>query len=87
MGGRGSGGHNSKGKLRDVQCARLDVHELARDGKLKLGTRGRLFGAILFEVTGGPEARQLVLDFPCKSASGETLDPRAADYLYSVDWR
>jgi hypothetical protein len=36
MGGRGSGGHNSKGKLRDVQCARLDVHELARDGKLTL---------------------------------------------------
>ena len=38
MGARGSGGHNSKGKLRDVRCARLDVHELARDGKLKLGT-------------------------------------------------
>ena len=37
MGGRGSGGHNSKGKLRDVQCARLDVHELARDGNLTLG--------------------------------------------------
>jgi hypothetical protein len=54
MGGRGSGGHNSKGKRRDVQCARLDVHELARDGKLKLGTRGWLFRAILFEVTGGP---------------------------------
>jgi hypothetical protein len=32
MGDRGSGGHNSKGKLRDVQCARLDVHELAREG-------------------------------------------------------
>jgi hypothetical protein len=75
MGGRGSGGHNSKGKLRDVQCARLDVHELARNGKLKLGTRGQLFGTILFEVTGGPDARQLVLDFPWKSASGETLDP------------
>jgi hypothetical protein len=26
------------GKLRDVQCARLDVHELAREGKLKLGS-------------------------------------------------
>ena len=44
MGGSGSGGHNSKGKLRDVQCARLDVHELAREGKLKLGSRGCLFG-------------------------------------------
>jgi hypothetical protein len=75
MGGRGSGGHNSKGKLRDVQCARLDVHELAREGKLKLGTRGWLFGAIWFEVTGGPDARQLVLEFPLKSASGELLDP------------
>ena len=44
MGGRGSGGHNSKSKLRDVQCARLDVHELARDGKLTLGKCGTLFG-------------------------------------------
>jgi hypothetical protein len=42
MGGRGSGGHNSKGKLRDVQCARLDVHELAREGKLKLRSRTNL---------------------------------------------
>src|SRR4051794_12477079 len=75
MGGRGSGGHNSKGKLRDVQCARLDVHELAREGKLKLGTRGWLFGAIWFEVTGGPDAQQLVLGFPGKSANGEPLDP------------
>jgi hypothetical protein len=33
-----------------VQCAWLDVHELARDGKLKLGTHGWLFGAIWFEV-------------------------------------
>jgi hypothetical protein len=74
MGGRGSGGHNSKGKLRDVQCARLDVHELAREGRLKLGTRGWLFGAIWFEVTGGPDARQLVLEFPRKSAGGEPLD-------------
>jgi hypothetical protein len=40
MGGQGSGGHNSKGKRRDVQCARLDVHELSREGKLRLGTRG-----------------------------------------------
>jgi hypothetical protein len=46
MGGRGSGGHNSKGRLRDVQCARLDVHEQARGGKLKLGSRGRLFGMV-----------------------------------------
>lgn len=75
MGGRGSGGHNSKSKLRDVQCARLDVHELARDGQLKLGTHGWLFGSIWFEITGGPDAQQLVLEFPCKSASGEQLDP------------
>jgi hypothetical protein len=74
MGGRGSGGHNSKGKLRDLQCARLDVHELAREGKLKLGTRGWLFGTIWFEVIGGPDAQQLVLEFPRKSASGEPLD-------------
>ena len=53
MGGRGSGGHNSKGKLRDVQCARLDVHELGREGRLKLGTRGCLFGTLRFEVAGG----------------------------------
>jgi hypothetical protein len=66
MGGPGSGGHNSKCKLRDVQCARLDVHELTRQGKLKLGVRGWLFGAILFEVTGGPDARQLVLELPRK---------------------
>jgi hypothetical protein len=64
MGGRGSGGHNSKGKLRNVQCARLEVHELAREGKLKLGTRGWLFGTIWFEVIGGPDAQQLVLEFP-----------------------
>ena len=75
MGGHGSGGHNSKGKLRDVQCARLDVHELAREGKLKLGSRGWLFGTIWFEVTGGPDAQQLVLEFPRRSASGEPLDP------------
>jgi hypothetical protein len=75
MGGRGSGGHNSKGKLRDVQCARLDVHELARDGKLTLGKRGRLFGTVWFEVAGGPDAQRLVLEFPVRSGSGERLDP------------
>jgi hypothetical protein len=75
MGGRGSGGHNSKGRLRDVQCARLDVHEQARGGKLKLGSRGRLFGMVRFEVTGGPDAQQLVLEFPCRSESGERLEP------------
>ena len=57
-----------------MQCARLDVHELARDGRLKLGTRGWLFGAILFEVTGGPDAQQLVLEFPLKSTTGEPSD-------------
>jgi hypothetical protein len=72
--GRGSGGHNSKGKLRDVQCARLDVHELARDGKLTLGKRGWLFGTVLFEVAGGPDAQRLVLEFPIRSVSGERLD-------------
>ena len=61
MGGRGSGGHNSKRKLRDVQCARFDVHEMARDGKLTLGKRGRLFGTTWFEVAGGPDAQRLVL--------------------------
>jgi hypothetical protein len=75
MAGRGSGGHNSKGKLRDVQCARLDVHELARDGKLTLGKRGRLFGTVDFEVAGGPDAQRLVLEFPMRSSNGERLDP------------
>ena len=75
MGGRGSGGHNSKGRLRDVQCARLDVHELARDGKLTLGKRSLLFGTIWFEVAGGPDAQRLVLEFPVSSESGERLDP------------
>jgi hypothetical protein len=75
MGGRGSGGHNSKRKLRDVQCPRLDVHELARDGKLTFGKRGRLFGTIRFEVVGGPDAQRLVLEFPMRSESGERLDP------------
>jgi len=81
MGGRGSGVHNSKGKLRDVQCARLDVHELAREGKLQLGSQGLLFGAIWFEVTGGPNAQHLVLQFPRKSASGEQLHPLRQDIL------
>jgi hypothetical protein len=75
MGGRGSGGHNSKSKLRDVQCARLDVHELARDGRLKPGERGLLFGTIRFEVTGTTDAQALTLEFPVKSASGELLEP------------
>jgi hypothetical protein len=75
MGGRGSGGHNSKRKLRDVQCARLDVHELARDGNLTLGKRGWLFGTVWFEVAGGPDAQRLVLEFPVRSGSGERLDP------------
>jgi hypothetical protein len=75
MGGRGSGGHNSKGKLRDVQCARLDVHELARDGRLKPGERGLLFGTIRFEVTGATDAQRLVLEFPLRSVSGELLAP------------
>jgi hypothetical protein len=75
MGGQGSGGHNSKGKLRDVQCARLDVHELARDGKLTLGKRGTLFGTVGFEVAGGPDAQRIVLEFPVRSASGERLAP------------
>ena len=75
MGGRGSGGHNSKGKTRDVQCARLDVHELSRDGKLERGMRGWLFGMLQFEVTGGPDARRLVVGFPRRSATGERLQP------------
>src|SRR5262245_24536931 len=69
MGGRGSGGHNSRGKLRDVQCARLDVHELAREGTLELGSSGRLVGTISFEVEGGPDALRLILEFRRKSAS------------------
>ena len=74
MGGRGSGGHNSKGKLRDVQCARLDVHELARNGELNPRNRGVLFGTIGFEVAGDADAPRLVLEFPRRSASGERLD-------------
>jgi hypothetical protein len=81
MDGQGSGGHNSKGKRRDVQCARLDVHELTREGKLKLGSHGWLFGTIWFEVTGGPNAQHLVLQFSCRSASGEQLDPITQDIL------
>jgi hypothetical protein len=38
----------SKGKLRDVQCARLDVHDLGREGRLKLGTRGCLLGTLIY---------------------------------------
>ena len=85
MGGRGSGGHNSKGKLRDAQCARLDVHELARDGKLTLGKRGTLFGSIGFEVAGGPDAQRFVLEFPIRSASGDRLDP--VRQIISCYWR
>ena len=81
MGGQGSGGHNSKGKRRDVQCARLDVHELSREGKLRLGSRGTLFGTIWFEITGGPNAQHLVLKFPWRSSSGEQLDPITQDIL------
>ena len=66
---------NSKGKLREVQCARLDIHELVREGKLTLGKRGVLFGTVWFEVVGGPDAQRLVLEFPIKSVSGEWLDP------------
>jgi hypothetical protein len=55
--------------------------ELSREGKLKLGTRGRLFGAIGFEVTGGPNAQHLVLEFPWRSESGEPLDPITQDIL------
>ena len=76
MGGQGSGGHNSKGTRRDVQCARLDVHELGREGKLKLGVRGWLFGVIWFEVTGGPDTRQLVLELPRKSSAANRWTPR-----------
>ena len=85
MGGRGSGGHNSTGKLRDAQCARLDVHELARDGKLTLGKRGTLFGSIGFEVAGGPDAQRFVLEFPIRSASGDRLDP--VRQIISCYWR
>ena len=81
MGGQGSGGHNSKGKRRDVQYARLDVHELAREGRLKLGSRGWLFGTIWFEVTGGPNAQHLVLHFPRRSARGEPLEPARQDIV------
>src|SRR5436190_7452276 len=84
MGGRGSGGHNSQGKLRDVQCARLDVHELAREGNLKVGSRGLLFGTICFEVAGGRDAQRLVLEFPCRSASGK---PGPGRQVIACYWR
>ena len=64
-----------------MQCARLDVHELAREGKLKLGARGMLFGTIGYEVDGGPDALRLVLAFPRRSASGERLDPVRQDIV------
>jgi hypothetical protein len=73
-----------------LTSARLDVHELAHEGKLKLGSHGWLFGAICFEVTGGPDARQLVLEFPRKSASGEPLAFTADDCLLLAErqlWR
>ena len=85
MGGTGSGGHNSKGRLRDVQCARLDVHELSREGKLKLGSRGRLFGTIGFEVEGRLDALNLILEFPRRSGSGTPLDP--IRQIISCYWR
>jgi hypothetical protein len=37
--------------------------------------RRRLFGAVRFEVAGGPDAQRLVLEFPCRSTSGEWRDP------------
>jgi ATP-dependent exoDNAse (exonuclease V) beta subunit len=36
-----------------------------------------LFGVIGFEVTGGPNAQHLVLEFPCRSASGDSQHCRA----------
>jgi hypothetical protein len=54
---------------------RLDVHELARDGKLTLGKRGTLFGTVGFEVAGGPDAQRLVLEFSIRSVNGERLAP------------
>jgi hypothetical protein len=45
---RRENGGFSKGKLRDMQCARLDVHELGREGRLKLGTRGCLLGTLIY---------------------------------------
>jgi hypothetical protein len=91
MGGRGSGGHNSKGKLRDVQCARLEVHELARERKLKLGTRGWLFGTIWFEVIGGPDAQQLVAGVSSQIRQRRALGLLAADHwlllAQSAFWR
>ena len=51
------------------------VHELAREGKLKLGARGRLFGTIWFEVTGGPDARQLVLAPPASHRAANRWSP------------
>src|SRR5262249_21371097 len=85
MGGRGSGGHNSEGKLRDVQCARLDVHELAREGRLKPAGRGLLFGTIQYEVAGATAVPALTVEFPRRSASGELLEP--VRQLIGCCWR
>jgi hypothetical protein len=69
-----------------VQCARLDVHELAREGNLKLGSRGRLFGIIGFSAEGGgADGWRLILEFPRKSASGTLLDP--VQQTISCYWR
>jgi hypothetical protein len=43
-----------------------------------------LFGAISFEVAGGPDAQRLVLEFPCRSES-ETLEPLRQ--LITCYWR
>ena len=32
-------------------------------------------------MTGGPDAQHIVLEFPCRSASGEQLDPIPQDIL------
>jgi hypothetical protein len=40
-----------------------------------------LFGTIWFEVTGGPDAQHLVLDFHRKSTGGEPLDPLQQDIV------
>jgi hypothetical protein len=45
--------------------------------QIPLTKRGTLFGTIGFEVVGGPDAQRLVLEFPLRSASGETLAPVA----------
>jgi hypothetical protein len=52
---------------------------------LTLGTRGRLFGSVGFEVAGGPDAQRLVLEFPIKSISGDRLNP--ARQIICCYWR